>query len=267
MSRSRARRSPDSCSTTRGPASSGCRSASSSASRGWTPACTSSPIRAGPGRRSPARLLGARGGHPRGGRPPITYEWYRGFIQFLIDNGAESGSRWVITLRRDRRRHRPDRRRADRHRRVLRRADEHVVPAGRLGIDQPRAVHPGRRHSCWPGRSPATTASTATCCRASERRGTQRLSPARRPRRLLARPPDSDPTADSIDLPTPRVRETRGSWNPQPTPPTPPTPRSGARPEPTSGEPRAAGARALGSARRRARPRPRWPGRTRSAGP
>jgi thiosulfate dehydrogenase [quinone] large subunit len=29
------------------------------------------------------------------GRPPITYEWYRGFIQLLVDNGAES---WFAPL-------------------------------------------------------------------------------------------------------------------------------------------------------------------------
>lgn len=32
---------------------------------------------------------------PEGGRPPITYEWYRAFIQVLIDNGAES---WFAPL-------------------------------------------------------------------------------------------------------------------------------------------------------------------------
>jgi thiosulfate dehydrogenase [quinone] large subunit len=35
---------------------------------------------------------------PEGGRPPITYEWYRQFIQILLDNGAESWFAWLITL-------------------------------------------------------------------------------------------------------------------------------------------------------------------------
>jgi thiosulfate dehydrogenase [quinone] large subunit len=32
---------------------------------------------------------------PEGGRPPITYDWYRTFLQMLIDNGAES---WFAPL-------------------------------------------------------------------------------------------------------------------------------------------------------------------------
>lgn len=32
---------------------------------------------------------------PAEGRPPITYEWYRGFIQTLLDNGAET---WFAPL-------------------------------------------------------------------------------------------------------------------------------------------------------------------------
>ena len=35
---------------------------------------------------------------PEQGRPPITYEWYRQFIQLLLDNGAESWFAWLITL-------------------------------------------------------------------------------------------------------------------------------------------------------------------------
>jgi thiosulfate dehydrogenase [quinone] large subunit len=35
---------------------------------------------------------------PDQGRPPISYEWYRSFIQFLIDNGAQTWMAWVITL-------------------------------------------------------------------------------------------------------------------------------------------------------------------------
>ena len=32
------------------------------------------------------------------GRPPITFEWYRGFLQFLIDNHAQTWFGWLITL-------------------------------------------------------------------------------------------------------------------------------------------------------------------------
>jgi thiosulfate dehydrogenase [quinone] large subunit len=35
---------------------------------------------------------------PEEGRPPITYDWYRSFIQTLIDNGAESWMSWVIPI-------------------------------------------------------------------------------------------------------------------------------------------------------------------------
>ena len=35
---------------------------------------------------------------PEEGRPPISYEWYRSFIQMLIDNGAESWMGWLIPL-------------------------------------------------------------------------------------------------------------------------------------------------------------------------
>ncbi len=35
---------------------------------------------------------------PDEGRPPITYEWYRDFIQTLLDNGAESWFSYVIVF-------------------------------------------------------------------------------------------------------------------------------------------------------------------------
>lgn len=35
---------------------------------------------------------------PEEGRPPITYEWYRGFIQTLLDNGAESWFSYLIVF-------------------------------------------------------------------------------------------------------------------------------------------------------------------------
>jgi thiosulfate dehydrogenase (quinone) large subunit len=35
---------------------------------------------------------------PEQGRPPISYDWYRSFIQLLIDNGAQSWMTYVITF-------------------------------------------------------------------------------------------------------------------------------------------------------------------------
>jgi thiosulfate dehydrogenase [quinone] large subunit len=35
---------------------------------------------------------------PEQGRPPITYEWYRTFLQFLIDNHAQGWFAWLITF-------------------------------------------------------------------------------------------------------------------------------------------------------------------------
>ena len=35
---------------------------------------------------------------PAEGRPPITYEWYRSFIQMLLDNGAESWFSYLIVF-------------------------------------------------------------------------------------------------------------------------------------------------------------------------
>jgi thiosulfate dehydrogenase [quinone] large subunit len=35
---------------------------------------------------------------PEEGRPPITYDWYRSFIQTLLDNGAESWFTYLITF-------------------------------------------------------------------------------------------------------------------------------------------------------------------------
>jgi thiosulfate dehydrogenase (quinone) large subunit len=35
---------------------------------------------------------------PTEGRPPITFEWYRTFIQFLIDNNAQGWFAWLVTL-------------------------------------------------------------------------------------------------------------------------------------------------------------------------
>ena len=35
---------------------------------------------------------------PEGGRPPITFEWYRTFLQVLIDNHAQGWFAWIITF-------------------------------------------------------------------------------------------------------------------------------------------------------------------------
>lgn len=35
---------------------------------------------------------------PETGKPPISFEWYRGFLQFLIDNHAQAWFAWLITL-------------------------------------------------------------------------------------------------------------------------------------------------------------------------
>lgn len=34
------------------------------------------------------RVLGTRRCHSRSSRPPIAFDWYRGFIQFLLDSGS-----------------------------------------------------------------------------------------------------------------------------------------------------------------------------------
>ena len=35
---------------------------------------------------------------PETGRPPISFDWYRAFLQTLLDNGAQSWMAWVITV-------------------------------------------------------------------------------------------------------------------------------------------------------------------------
>ncbi|HYH93139.1 MAG TPA: DoxX family membrane protein, partial [Candidatus Saccharimonadales bacterium] len=35
---------------------------------------------------------------PEGGRPPITYEWYRDFVQLLLDNNAESWFAYLLVF-------------------------------------------------------------------------------------------------------------------------------------------------------------------------
>ena len=68
---------------------------------GSTPACTSSTTRRGSQRRlGAAGLLEPRGGDPRraGARPAITYDWYRDFLNLLINNHAEGWFALLITL-------------------------------------------------------------------------------------------------------------------------------------------------------------------------
>ena len=99
-SRSKAPPSPGSCSATRAPASSGCRSACSSGSPGWRPAITSSAARAGWTAAPRSGLLGARGRGPGhgAGSPAITFEWYRTFLQTLLDNKAYTWFAPLITF-------------------------------------------------------------------------------------------------------------------------------------------------------------------------
>ena len=35
---------------------------------------------------------------PETGRPPISFEWYRSFLQVLIDNGAHTWFAWLVTV-------------------------------------------------------------------------------------------------------------------------------------------------------------------------
>ncbi len=35
---------------------------------------------------------------PQTGRPPVSFEWYRTFLQFLIDNNAQTWFGWLITI-------------------------------------------------------------------------------------------------------------------------------------------------------------------------
>ena len=46
------------------------------------------------------RLLAERGEGPAAGQgsPPITFDWYRSFLQFLIDNHAQGWFGWLIAL-------------------------------------------------------------------------------------------------------------------------------------------------------------------------
>ena len=145
-SRSRARPSPATCSATPGRACCGCRSGSSSASSGSWPAGTSSPGRAGPtaGRRCSGFWTNAVK-VPATGQAPITFEWYRSFLQFLIDNHAQGWFAWLVTL-------------GEMAVGIglllgaltgiaafFGSTHEHVVPARRLGLGQPDHVRLRRR--------------------------------------------------------------------------------------------------------------------------
>ena len=110
---------------------------------------------------------------PQEGRPLITFEWYRDVINWLLSINAEPWFAQLVTFGEM----------AvgvglivgvpDRHRSVLRCHVEHVVPARRLRVHQPDHVRAGDRPDPRRGRSPATSASTAGCCRGSEPRGTR----------------------------------------------------------------------------------------------
>ncbi len=77
---------------------------------------------------------------PTTGHAAITFEWYRTFLQFLIDHNAQTWMGWVVSVgelavgiglllgv-------------ADRDCRLLRGDDEHVLHAGRLGLGEPDHV-------------------------------------------------------------------------------------------------------------------------------
>ena len=99
-SRSRVRPSPGSCSATRAPACSGCRSDCSSASPGSSRLAQVRRRRLD--RRAAPRWQGSGRTPSRsreGGRPAITYEWYRDFIQTACSTRSpERGSAGVITF-------------------------------------------------------------------------------------------------------------------------------------------------------------------------
>ena len=83
---------------------------------------------------------------PDTGSPAITYDWYRSFIQTLLDNNAQTWFAPLIAFGEMAVGIGLDRRTADRVRGVLRGAHEHVVPAGRFGLVEPGPVHPRDRH-------------------------------------------------------------------------------------------------------------------------
>ncbi len=120
-------------------------------------------------------------------RPAVSFEWYRTFLQFLIDNGAHTWFAWLITF------------------------GELAVGIGLLtgtlvGIaaffgalmnmsfllagwrPATRSSSRSRSGSSWPGALPATTASIATCSRCSGSLGVRRWSPEVRHR--AGPPPD-----------------------------------------------------------------------------
>ena len=82
---------------------------------------------------------------PDTGSPAITFDWYRAFIQTLLDNNAHTWFAPLITFGEMAGAYRAHRRTPDRVRSVLRGAHEHVVPAGRFGLVEPGPVHPRDR--------------------------------------------------------------------------------------------------------------------------
>ena len=89
-----------------------------------------------------ARLLGARGGHPRGaGARRSPSSGIATSSTSCSQRPPRPGSRWLIIFGELAVGARPAGRRADRHRRLLRGPDEHVLPARRLRLDEPGPVH------------------------------------------------------------------------------------------------------------------------------
>ena len=80
---------------------------------------------------------------PKTGKPAISYDWYRAFLQFMLNHQWYDWFAKVICLRRGADRHRPDRRRAVGDRGLLRGADEHELPAGGQREHEPGALHGG----------------------------------------------------------------------------------------------------------------------------
>ncbi len=80
---------------------------------------------------------------PAQGSAPITFDWYRSFLQLLIDNHAQGLFGWLIAVGELAVGSRPPRRGARRGRGLLRGGDEHVLPARRFDV-----VEPGHVRAC-----------------------------------------------------------------------------------------------------------------------
>ena len=161
---------------------------------GSRPAGTSSPARLARRRRGAAGYWEHAVAVPERGPPAITFEWYRDFLEILLDNDAQTWFAPLIVF------------------------GEIAVGLGLIfglltgfaaffgalmnmsfllagsASTNPVLFILGDRPDPRPGRSPATTASTAGCCRCSARRGT-RTGPVRQAATANPepRPADHDP--------------------------------------------------------------------------